>query len=96
MTSRHQQFTQRAFADRATKKQGGSTKNSKDSHPKFLGVKKFGSEWVIPGNIIIRQRGTQYHPGNWVGMVCGPRIESFIAWQKFSYFCCCQLLASVI
>lgn len=67
-------------AHRATKKQGGSTKNSKDSHPKFLGVKKFGSEWVIPGNIIIRQRGTQFHPGDWVGMVrnqlAGQRAES--------------------
>lgn len=52
----------------ATKKAGGSSKNGRDSKPKNLGVKKFGGETVIPGNIIIRQRGTRFHPGNFVGM----------------------------
>lgn len=52
----------------ATKKAGGSTRNGRDSHSKRLGVKKFGNEIVLAGNIIIRQRGTEYHPGNNVGM----------------------------
>ncbi|XP_010241356.1 PREDICTED: uncharacterized protein LOC104585982 [Nelumbo nucifera] len=52
----------------ATKKSAGSTKNGRDSKPKNLGVKKFGGERVIPGNIIVRQRGTRFHPGNYVGM----------------------------
>jgi large subunit ribosomal protein L27 len=52
----------------AHKKGQGSVKNGRDSHSKRLGVKKFGSEHVIPGNIIIRQRGTRWHPGIGVGM----------------------------
>lgn len=52
----------------AHKKAGGSSKNGRDSHSKRLGVKNFGGQIVIPGNIIIRQRGTQYHPGKGVGM----------------------------
>lgn len=52
----------------ATKKAGGSTKNGRDSPGQRLGVKKFGGEEVIPGNIIIRQRGTRYHPGENVGL----------------------------
>lgn len=52
----------------ATKKGGGSTKNGRDSHSKRLGLKKFGDQQVIPGNIIVRQRGTKYHPGTGVGM----------------------------
>ncbi|KAK4782982.1 hypothetical protein SAY86_007356 [Trapa natans] len=52
----------------ATKKTAGSTKNGRDSKPKNLGVKKFGGERVIPGNIIVRQRGTRFHPGNYVGI----------------------------
>ena len=47
----------------AHKKAGGSTRNGRDSHSKRLGVKCFGGEQVGAGNIIIRQRGTQYHPG---------------------------------
>ncbi|MGH8455878.1 MAG: 50S ribosomal protein L27 [Stenotrophobium sp.] len=47
----------------AHKKAGGSTRNGRDSESKRLGVKKFGGEQVIAGNIIIRQRGTQYRPG---------------------------------
>ena len=52
----------------AHKKAGGSTRNGRDSHSKRLGVKRFGGESVIPGNILIRQRGTQVHPGVNVGM----------------------------
>ncbi len=52
----------------ATKKGGGSTKNGRDSAGKRLGVKKFGGEFVRAGNIIVRQRGTKYHPGKNVGL----------------------------
>lgn len=52
----------------AHKKSGGSTRNGRDSNPKYLGVKKYGGEHVIPGNIIIRQRGTRTYPGRGVGM----------------------------
>ena len=52
----------------AHKKAGGSTRNGRDSISKRLGVKKFGGELAKAGNIIIRQRGTQYHPGANVGM----------------------------
>jgi large subunit ribosomal protein L27 len=52
----------------AHKKGQGSVKNGRDSQSKRLGVKKFGGEHVIPGNIIIRQRGTKWHPGRNVGL----------------------------
>ena len=52
----------------AHKKAGGSTRNGRDSAGRRLGVKKFGGEAVIPGNIIIRQRGTKYKPGANVGL----------------------------
>jgi large subunit ribosomal protein L27 len=52
----------------AHKKGQGSTQNNRDSAGRRLGVKKYGSEAVIPGNIIIRQRGTKVHPGTGVGM----------------------------
>jgi large subunit ribosomal protein L27 len=52
----------------AHKKGVGSSKNGRESHSKRLGVKKFGGEQVIPGNIIIRQRGTKHHPGENVGI----------------------------
>ncbi len=52
----------------AHKKGLGSTRNGRDSNPKFRGVKKFGGEKVIPGNIILRQTGTRWHPGTNVGM----------------------------
>ena len=47
----------------AHKKAGGSTRNGRDSAGRRLGVKKFGGQKVVPGNIIIRQRGTKFHPG---------------------------------
>lgn len=52
----------------AHKKAGGSSRNGRDSESKRLGVKKFGGEEVLAGNIIIRQRGTRWHPGANVGM----------------------------
>ncbi len=52
----------------AHKKGVGSSKNGRESESKRLGVKKFGGEAVIAGNIIVRQRGTQHHPGNNVGI----------------------------
>ena len=52
----------------AHKKAGGSSRNGRDSAGKRLGVKKFGGERVVPGNIIIRQRGTRWHPGRHVGI----------------------------
>ena len=52
----------------AHKKAAGSTLNGRDSESKRLGVKKFGGEAVVPGNIIVRQRGTKFHPGENVGM----------------------------
>ncbi|WP_273757389.1 50S ribosomal protein L27 [Bartonella sp. AU55XJBT] len=52
----------------AHKKAGGSSRNGRDSESKRLGVKKFGGETVIAGNIIIRQRGTRWHAGDNVGM----------------------------
>ena len=52
----------------AHKKAGGSSNNGRDSAGRRLGVKKFGGESVIPGNIIIRQRGTKWHPADNVGM----------------------------
>jgi len=52
----------------AHKKAGGSSRNGRDSHSKRLGVKKFGGERVIGGNIIVRQRGTKYYPGAGVGI----------------------------
>ena len=52
----------------AHKKAGGSSRNGRDSAGRRLGVKKFGGEHVIPGNIIIRQRGTKWHPADNVGI----------------------------
>ena len=53
----------------ASKKAGGSTRNGRDSNPKFLGVKRFGGQFVSAGEILVRQRGTKFHPG--VGVGCG-------------------------
>ena len=52
----------------AHKKAGGSSRNGRDSAGRRLGVKKFGDESVVPGNIIVRQRGTKFNPGAGVGM----------------------------
>ena len=52
----------------AHKKAGGSTRNGRDSNPKYLGVKHYGGENVLAGNILVRQRGTQFHAGENVGI----------------------------
>lgn len=52
----------------AHKKAGGSSRNGRDSESKRLGVKRYGGQEVVAGNIIVRQRGTEYHPGDNVGM----------------------------
>jgi large subunit ribosomal protein L27 len=52
----------------AHKKAGGSTRNGRDSNPKYLGVKRYGGESVLAGNILVRQRGTRFHAGENVGV----------------------------
>jgi large subunit ribosomal protein L27 len=52
----------------AHKKAGGSSRNGRDSHSKRLGVKRFGGQDVLAGNILVRQRGTRFHPGHNVGI----------------------------
>ncbi|MGF1548435.1 MAG: 50S ribosomal protein L27 [Thiotrichales bacterium] len=59
----------------AHKKAGGSSRNGRDSQSKRLGVKRFGGQFVLAGNILVRQRGTQYHPGENVG--CGTDYTLF-------------------
>ena len=62
----------------ATKKAGGSSKNGRDSAGRRLGIKKYGGQLVIPGNIIARQRGTKWHPGSNVGIGKDHTIFSLI------------------
>ena len=62
----------------ATKKAGGSSRNGRDSKGRRLGVKKYGSQNVLPGNIIVRQRGTKVHPGQNVGIGKDHSIFSLI------------------
>ena len=69
----------------AHKKAGGSSRNGRDSMSQRLGVKKFGGENVVAGNIIVRQRGTQWHPGTGVGIGRDYTIFAVIDGQvKFS------------
>ena len=56
----------------ATKKSGGSSRNGRDSAGRRLGVKKFGGQQVVPGNIIVRQRGTKFHAGDNVKFISFP------------------------
>ena len=65
----------------AHKKGAGSSKNGRESHSKRLGVKRFGGEYVIPGNIIIRQRGTKFKPGTGVGLGKDHTIYALVAGQ---------------
>ena len=62
----------------ATKKAGGSSRNGRDSAGRRLGVKRYGGQLVLPGNILVRQRGTKIHPGNHVGMGSAHSIFSLI------------------
>ncbi|MCX5518843.1 MULTISPECIES: 50S ribosomal protein L27 [Kaistia] len=70
----------------AHKKAGGSSRNGRDSAGRRLGVKKFGGEAVISGNIILRQRGTQWHPGTGVGLGKDHTIfateEGFVSFRR--------------
>jgi large subunit ribosomal protein L27 len=52
----------------AHKKAGGSTRNGRDSKPKYLGIKRYGGQVINAGSIIVRQRGTPFHPGRYVGI----------------------------
>ena len=61
----------------AHKKAGGSTKNGRDSQSKRLGVKMFGGQKVVAGNIIVRQRGTEYHAGANVGTVSYTHLDVY-------------------
>ena len=63
----------------ATKKAGGSSRNGRDSAGRRLGVKKYGGEQVLAGNIIVRQRGTKWHPGKNVGIGSDHTIFAKIA-----------------
>ena len=62
----------------ATKKAGGSSRNGRDSAGRRLGVKRYGGQQVMPGNIIVRQRGTKIHPGDYVGIGKDDSIFSFV------------------
>ena len=62
----------------ATKKAGGSSRNGRDSAGRRLGVKKYGGQLVIPGNIIVRQRGTKIFPGEHVGIAKDHSIFSLV------------------
>ena len=67
----------------AHKKGGGYSRNGRDSESNRLGVKKFGGELVVPGNIIVRQRGTKFHPGKNVGI---GKDHTLFALQKGKVF----------
>lgn len=70
----------------AHKKGAGSSRNGRDSNAQRLGVKRYGGEFVIPGNIIVRQRGTQFHPGNNVGIgkdhTIYATIEGYVVFER--------------
>ena len=81
----------------AHKKAGGSTSNGRDSNPKMLGVKKYGGEKVIPGNIILRQRGTKFLAGKNVGLGKDFTIFALSEGQvKFSNFTRSKKMVSVV
>lgn len=72
----------------ASKKAGGSTKNGRDSQSKRLGVKRFGGQTVLPGTILVRQRGTRFNPGNNVKVgrdwTIYSAIEGVVKFERFS------------
>jgi large subunit ribosomal protein L27 len=81
----------------AHKKSGGSTSNGRDSNPKYRGVKKFGGEVVETGMIIVRQKGTKFHPGKGVGMGRDFTIFASVPGKvKFSWFTASQKIVSVV
>jgi len=81
----------------AHKKAGGSTSNGRDSNPNMYGVKKYGGEVVIPGNIIVRQPGSKFHPGTGVGMGKDYTLFAKAEGQvKFSYYSKTKKLVSIV
>lgn len=81
----------------AHKKGVGSSRNGRDSNPKMLGVKRFGGEKVLPGTIIVRQRGTKIRPGDNVGLGKDHTIFALVEGQvKFSHHSKTQKKVSVI
>tara|TARA_Y100001970_G_C13667754_1_gene571485 strand:+ start:175 stop:429 length:255 start_codon:yes stop_codon:yes gene_type:complete len=81
----------------ATKKAGGSSRNGRDSKGRRLGVKIYGEQLVVPGNIIVRQRGTRIHPGENVGMGSDHTIFSLVKGKvKFKKSKLNRTLVSVI
>ena len=82
----------------AHKKAGGSTRNGRDSNPKYLGVKRYGGEQVEAGNIIVRQRGTRFHAGENVGLGRDHTLFALVdGTVKFSgVFCGCLKCVSGI
>lgn len=81
----------------AHKKAAGSTSNGRDSNPKMRGTKKYGGEHVIPGNIIVRQKGTNIHPGKGVGMGKDFTIFAMVEGKvEFSYYNRDKKIVSVI
>ncbi len=81
----------------AHKKAGGSTTNGRDSNPKMRGVKKYGGEAVVPGNIIVRQKGTKFHAG--AGVMMGKDYTLFASTEgkvKFSFYNKNKQIVSVI
>ena len=70
----------------AHKKGGGSSRNGRDSNAQRLGIKRFGSEYVVPGNIIVRQHGTRFHPGLNVGIgkdhTIFATIEGYVTFER--------------
>ncbi|MDX1976360.1 MAG: 50S ribosomal protein L27 [Pseudanabaenaceae cyanobacterium bins.68] len=71
----------------AHKKGSGSTRNGRDSNAKRLGVKRFGGQTVVAGTIIVRQRGTKFHPGNNVGRGCDDTLyalsDGVVTFERF-------------
>ena len=81
----------------AHKKGVGSSKNGRDSNPKYRGIKKFGGERVIAGNIIVRQCGTKWHPGRYVGLGRDFTIYALVdGVVKFEHKSKTQLKVSVV
>ncbi|MEJ7653878.1 MAG: 50S ribosomal protein L27 [Chloroflexia bacterium] len=81
----------------AHKKGVGSSRNGRDSNPKMLGVKRYGGEKVLPGSIIVRQRGTKIRPGENVGLGRDHTIFALVAGEvKFTPYSSTQKKVSVI
>ncbi len=80
-------FSFRPLVLMAHKKGGGSTKNGRDSNAQRLGVKRYGGEFVKAGNILVRQRGTKFHPGENVGIgsddTLYARADGFVKFERY-------------